>query len=128
MKLELAVNLTLTASHSLEEREAPHVHRWDIQVGLEGNLEQGRVVSLTQAQELFSSTLIPLQNTFLNNNNNLDESTRACPTCENLALFLLTRFGNQLNLLSKKNPPRLSFIQVGIWDEGVQLGFAKLSV
>jgi 6-pyruvoyl-tetrahydropterin synthase len=128
MKLELVVTLTLEATHSLEEREKPHSHRWDIQVGLKGDLERGRVVSLTHAQELLSSILKPLQNTFLNNNDYLDSETRACPTCENIALFLLNRLKEPLNQLNSKNPPALSFIQVGIWDKGVQLGFARLSL
>ncbi|MFM8269455.1 MAG: 6-carboxytetrahydropterin synthase [Pseudomonadota bacterium] len=128
MKLELVVTLALNASHCLEERERPHPHRWDIQIGLEGDLNNGRVVSLTAAQELFGSTIAPLQNTFLNDNKVLDEGTRAQPTCENLALFLLSEIQPKLTLLGNGNPPQLSFIQVGIWDEGVQLGFAKLSV
>jgi len=128
MKLELVVTLTLEATHSLEEREKPHDHRWDIQVGLKGDLEKGRVVSLTHAQELLSSLLKPLQHTFLNNNEYLDKNARTCPTCENLALFLLDRLKEPLNQLNPKNPPAISFIQVGIWDEGVQLGFARLSL
>jgi 6-pyruvoyl-tetrahydropterin synthase len=128
MKLELVVTLALEATHSLEEREKPHGHHWDIQVGLRGDLERGRVVSLTHAQELLSSILKPLQNTFLNNNDYLDSATRACPTCENIALFLLNRLKEPLTQLHSKNPPLLSFIQVGIWDEGVQLGFARLSL
>lgn len=128
MKLELVVNLTLKASHSLEEREEPHSHRWDIQVGLEGDLERGRIVSLTQAQESFNRVLQPIQDTFLNNNKYLDVNTRACPTCENLALFMLEQLQKPLKELNPITPPKLSFIQVGIWDEGIQLGFAKLSV
>ncbi|NBX76518.1 MAG: hypothetical protein EBQ92_08180 [Proteobacteria bacterium] len=128
MKLELVVTLTLEATHRLEEREKPHPHRWDIQVGLRGDLEKGRVVSLTHAQELLSSILKPIQNTFLNENNNLNGETRACPTCENLALFLLNRLKEPLHQLNSKTPPAVSFIQVGIWDEGVQLGFARLSL
>ncbi|NBT59128.1 hypothetical protein EBT16_10130 [bacterium] len=128
MKLELVVNLTLQATHSLEEREEPHSHRWDIQIGLEGDLDRGRVVSLTEAQEVFNSILRPLQNTFLNKNEYLDASSRDCPTCENLAFYFHTQLEKLLPQLNPKSPPKLAFIQVGIWDEGVQLGFARLSV
>ena len=128
MQLELVVTLNLVASHSLEEKEAPHSHRWDIQVGLKGDLNQGRVVSLIEAQSIFQELLTPLQSSFLNNNNYLDGSSRAHPTCENLAFFLVGLFQKSLVQFKKIPAPVLSFVQVGVWEETGQLGFAKVSV
>ena len=128
MNLELIVCLNLHASHSLEEREAPHSHRWEIQVGLRGSLEKGRVVSLTEAQKVFSEVLRPLQNTFLNENKYLDCETQRNPTCENLANFLLKEFQNRLADWEKSRKVEMSFIQVGLWENEGLLGFAKLSI
>lgn len=128
MQLELVVTLNLVASHSLEEREAPHSHRWDIQVGLKGDLNQGRVVSLIEAQSIFQELITPLQNGFLNNNEYLDGNCRAHPTCENLAFFLVNLFQKSLVQFKKTPAPVLSFVQVGVWEETGQLGFAKVSV
>lgn len=128
MQLELVVTLNLVASHSLEEREAPHSHRWDIQIGLKGDLNQGRVVSLTEAQAIFQELLTPLQNSFLNNNSYLDAVVRAHPTCENLAFFLVGLFQKSLGQFKKTPTPILSFVQVGVWEDAGQLGFAKVSV
>jgi len=128
MNLELIVCLNLHASHSLEEREAPHPHRWEILVGLRGSLENGRVVSLTGAQKVFSEALHPLQNTFLNDNRYLDFETQKNPTCENLAHFLLERFQSRLAEWEKPRKTEMSFIQVGLWENEGLLGFAKLSL
>lgn len=127
MQLELVVNLNLNASHSLEERESPHPHRWEIQVGLRGALKQGRVVSLTWAQEKLGLALKPLQETFLNNNNNLDSETRSNPTCENLAMFLWERFQSEISNWDLPEVPTLSFVQVGLWEQAEQLGYARIS-
>lgn len=128
MQLELVVFLSLKASHALAEREEPHPHRWEIQVGLKGDLKGGRVVSLTEAQALFQKSLAPLNCTFLNNNNILDAGTRAEPTCENLALFLKGLFENDLKNLDPSGNVQLSFVQVGILEDSNPLGFAKLRV
>jgi 6-pyruvoyl-tetrahydropterin synthase len=128
MRLELVVNLNLEASHSLEERESPHSHRWDIQLGLLGDLNEGRVVSLTRAHEILGAKLRPLQNTFLNDNKYLNESCRVNPTCENLALFLLDLFQKELKTLESPKPVSVSFIQVGLWEENGQLGSAKITL
>lgn len=128
MRLELVVNLNLKASHSLEERESPHSHRWDIQLGLLGDLNEGRIVSLTRAHEILGAKLEPLQNTFLNNNKYLSDSCRLNPTCENLALFLLELFQKELESLDRTKPVSVSFIQVGLWEEAGQLGSAKITL
>jgi 6-pyruvoyl-tetrahydropterin synthase len=128
MQLELVVTLNLLASHSLEEKELPHTHRWDIQVGLKGDLNQGRVVSLTEAQSLFQELLSPLHGSFLNENSSLDDHSRANPTCENLAFFLMNLFQKNLHRFKKTAVPVLSFVQVGVWEESGQLGFARVSV
>ncbi|NDC24503.1 MAG: hypothetical protein EB078_05695, partial [Proteobacteria bacterium] len=127
MKLELVVNLSLKASHSLEERETPHEHLWDIQVGLQGTLNKGRVLSLTQAQERFAVLLTPLQNTLLNNNKYLDSSTRQNPTCENLAIFLVERLQNALSQMPESKNVTLSFVEVGLWEKEGKLGSARVS-
>lgn len=127
MQLELVVTLSLTASHSLEEREAPHEHLWDIQVGLKGNLNDGRVVSLTEAKSLFQKMILPLSGTFLNDNKYLNDSCQRHPTCENLAAYFFELFQKVLGDLNKTPPPTLSFVQVGVWEESGQLGFAKIS-
>jgi 6-pyruvoyl-tetrahydropterin synthase len=128
MQIELVVILSLTASHALHEREEPHSHRWEIQVGLKGDLKQGRIVSLTAAQSRFQQSLVPLDGTFLNNNKFLDSSSRAEPTCENLAVFLKGLFEKDLKSLEPSGNVQLSFIQVGILEDSNPLGFAKLSV
>jgi 6-pyruvoyl-tetrahydropterin synthase len=128
MQLELVVTFSLKAFHSLEEREAPHEHLWDIQVGLKGDLNEGRVVSLTKAQSLFKNLTLPLCGTFLNDNNILDGRCRRNPTCENLALFLYPLFKENLNQLDGSEKLLISFIQVGVWEETGQLGFARVSV
>lgn len=126
--MELVVILSLNASHALHEREKPHSHRWEIQVGLQGDLRHGRIVSLTAAQRKFQQSLSPLDETFLNDNKMLDSGSRAEPTCENLALFLKGLFESDLKNLEPSGTVQLSFIQVGIFEDSNPLGFAKLSV
>jgi len=128
MQLELVVILSLNASHALEEREEPHSHRWEIQVGLKGDLKRGRIVSLIEAQAIFQESLSPLTGTFLNDNKYLNQESRQEPTCENLALFLKNLFDKDLKNLDPSGVTQLSFVQVGIWDGSNTLGFAKLSV
>lgn len=128
MNLELVVTLSLKASHSLEEREAPHEHLWDIQVGLKGDLKEGRVVSLTEAKSLFEQLISPVTGSFINDNKYLSPECRQNPTCENLAFFLLDLFQKNLVQLKKNPLPVLSFVQVGVWEETGQLGFARISV
>lgn len=128
MHLELVVTLSLKASHSLEEREAPHEHLWDIQVGLKGDLNEGRVVSLTEAKSLFQKVISPLVGSFLNDNKHLNNACRQYPTCENLAFYLFDLFQKSLADLKKTPQPILSFVQVGVWEETGQLGFAKISI
>lgn len=127
MQLELVVILSLNASHALEEREEPHSHRWEIQVGLKGDLKRGRIVSLIEAQAVFQESLSPLDGSFLNDNKYLSQETQREPTCENLALFLKYRFENDLKVLDPSGVTQLSFVQVGIADGSQALGFAKLT-
>lgn len=125
MKLELIVNLSLEADHSLEENEAQHSHRWDIEVGLTGEPKQGRILSLPFAHRIFDDVLKPLRNTYLNNNSYLDKDSREFPTCENLASFLMTKFS--LSLAGEAPGVRIGSVQVGVWEDTGLLGSARLT-
>lgn len=66
--LELFVKVRFSATHSLDERETPHGHIWNIRAGITGPLVEGRIVSLPELLEAFGQEMKELEGTFLNEN------------------------------------------------------------
>lgn len=127
LTLELFVQLELRAEHRLEEREERHPHTWDIEVGLRGEVREGRIISLPRAHEIFSQTLRPLVDTFLNENSWLDLASRDYPTCENLGIYLFHAFGQDLERAGILDV-QVTTVRMGVKEAtGIKLGYASLT-
>ncbi|MBI1860630.1 MAG: 6-carboxytetrahydropterin synthase [Deltaproteobacteria bacterium] len=125
MRHELTVNTTLTATHSLSEREQPHAHIWKVRVCVTGELESGRVLSLPEMKRWLDGILAPLQNTFLNEQPILDEDSRQEPTCENMSRFLFEKMSGALELMPSLAARRVlvAWVQVAVIEhDGSELG------
>ena len=126
MKLTLYSKLEFLATHSLEEREEAHPHRWKMVVGVSGPQDKGRVVSLPLLRDLLIEPIAPLSDTYLNENAALDEDTRRFPTCENLAFYF---FPLAQKLLQEKISPELfvESVEVSVQEpDGVEHGYCVL--
>jgi 6-pyruvoyl-tetrahydropterin synthase len=131
MILELFLKLHFEASHSLEEREAEHTHRWRVEAGVRGTPHEGRLISLPILRNLLEPVIGELAGTYLNRNPNLDPSSQAYPTCENLAVYLFRSFEDRLTHYLETNPNDLRMTSVSVAvDElsGEETGWARLSV
>ncbi|MBY0371679.1 6-carboxytetrahydropterin synthase [bacterium] len=125
-RMLLKVPLELRAKHSLEERENFHGHVWRITVAVTGPLEDGRIASLPALQAELDQYIAPLQDTVLNSHPQLDDQTRATPTCECLALYLEKQFAKSLRK-SEWEKLRLTEIEVAVDElDGEQTGSAVL--
>lgn len=130
LKLELDVKLDFVATHTLEENEKVHEHRWRVDTTLVGENKFGRIVSLPKAQEVLRSVLKKIENTHLNSNRELDNATREVPTCENLAYYFLDKFEEALKLGFPESPSlRIVQIEVAVSeDDNREMGAARLKV
>lgn len=127
-RLELLMTFRLRATHSLEEREAPHEHVWRIEMGLTGPLHEGRVHSMPALREILFPAVGKLEGTFLNENGHLDGSSRAYPTCECLASYFEKAFEDCLRN-ARLESLRLTFIQVTVEElNGDETGSARLTL
>ena len=127
MTTELFVKLQFSAMHSLEENEAVHPHIWRVLVGLRGEVENGRILSLPLARTLFDEALGQIRNSLLNENLRLNTATRKNPTCENLCEFLFQEFSKVLKSVAESRS-FVHSVEVGVIEEdGVELGFARYS-
>lgn len=128
MKLELIVKLRFKATHTLEENERVHEHEWRVDTTLQGDPNEGRIISLPFAQNIFNSRLERIRNTHLNTSEVLDPASRAFPTCENLAFFLHREFSEALKLHVPENRTlKITQIEIGVSeDDGHEMGAARL--
>lgn len=82
--LELLIEHTLIASHSLEFNEAPHPHRWVVEFTVGGNPVRGKIVDLPGLSKAIEASLKRFEKVYLNEYKELDEAGQAFPTCETL--------------------------------------------
>ena len=128
MRHELTVHTTLTATHSLSEREHPHPHVWRIQVCVSGPLEKGRVLSLPDMKRWLDEILAPIQNTYLNDNLRLDSDTKREPTCENLCVYIYDHMYFAIDRMPEvaKRRVKVVWVQVAVLEQGgVELGSVR---
>ncbi len=125
-RLELFVKLHLRATHSLTEREAPHSHVWNIDVGLTGPLSEGRIVSLPELQEAFKAETRKLEGTFLNENSALDPQTRRYPTCESLILYFEEAFRARIAQCGWEQVELTELRVTVVEPDGLEYGTARL--
>ncbi len=124
--LEMFLKFQLRAKHSLDEREEAHEHIWRIEVGVTGEIQQGRIASMPHLRAVLEPAVSALQGKFLNADPLLDPDTRAFPTCEHLAYYFEAEFKKRLT--TENIAVRLTQIQVFV-DElsGEETGSAKLT-
>lgn len=92
MRMELEVCSELRASHSLVGNELPHVHLWKISVcfSVPFPLKDDRVLDLVMLQNVLNGSLLPYQNTYLN------DSLKVSPTSENIAAFVYAEVSKKI--------------------------------
>ena len=90
--LALRVETDFKASHSLEGLEVPHFHLWKVSVEFQAKLPlaQDRLIDLVFLQTVLDRVFEPLKGSYLN------ESLKASPTSENLALWTWEKIAGAL--------------------------------
>ncbi|NJN29207.1 MAG: hypothetical protein HC824_01085 [Synechococcales cyanobacterium RM1_1_8] len=129
MKTKLILNFEFIASHALAIREAPHNHLWRVQAVMAGEPVGGMVLNMVTVREQFSQALKPLANSHLNDNPRLSPEARATPTCETLAAYFFSVFGDILaQRFVQQNPTvQLDAIEVELYEpNGQEWGSARL--
>lgn len=132
MITELILKFSFEAFHALTffDNEKSHPHLWKLEVSIQGAPVDGRLIDIPELRNQIDLLLKPLISSFLNENLNVSEEVRKCPTCETLSLFFKFKIEN---LLQEKfqctNPSvRLSYLQVAICEmDGSELGAIKLT-
>ena len=129
MKTKLILNFEFIASHALSVREEAHSHLWRVQAVMVGEPVNGMVLNMVAVREQFSKALQPLANRHLNDHELLPSETRATPTCETLAAYFFTAFGEILGkeFLSHNPTVQLDAIEVELYEpNGKEWGSARL--
>lgn len=129
MTTELLLKFEFFASHSLSVREEPHLHLWRLEVVLLGEPRAGMIVNLPEVRAAFDDVILPLSQTFLNDNPLLDAAAKASPTCETLCAHFFHSFTGVLNRrFVLQNPTlKLKSVQVAICEpDGFEWGAARL--
>ena len=66
MNITLLIRHELIASHSLDGREAPHPHRWVLEIRVAGDPVRGRIIDLPSLANALKADLKPIEGSFLN--------------------------------------------------------------
>ncbi len=124
--VELFIKVRFSATHSLNERETPHTHVWNVEAGLTGPLIEGRIVSLPELLAEFGEETKVLEGTFLNANPALDPESRTFPTCENLIFYFEQAFKNRIAKAGWNNV-ELTELRISVVElDGREYGTARL--
>ncbi|MDW8465088.1 MAG: 6-carboxytetrahydropterin synthase [Chloroherpetonaceae bacterium] len=128
MRTELCMKFKFIASHSLTVREEPHPHLWRVDVSISGEPQNGMIVNLQQIRSAFNAILLPLHNTFLNENAALPAVAQAAPTCETLSDYLFSAFDAclQAEFLPHNPTLQLASVEVAICEpDGFEWGSVR---
>ena len=125
-RTKLLVYQDFIAAHSLDTRQEPHNHLWKTVCTFTGEPVRGRIIDLPTLERAVVNQILPLENTYLNENNELPEMTRGFPTCETLGAAIFERIKHSvIKDLSVLNPTlKILSVQVTLCDRGQIIGSA----
>ncbi len=129
MKIELLVKFQFIASHSLAGHEAPHPHRWNLEVVISGEPHEGKVVDMILFRSKILDLVQPLESQYLNESTLVTPAVRQFPTCETLSIYFMEKLKNTVlpSLLTHNPTVLFSSIQVGLCGmDGVETGAVRL--
>lgn len=129
MSTELILKFEFVASHSLENNETPHPHRWKLELAVTGSPIRGKIIDLVLLRDRVQALINPLRSVYLNDFVGVSPAVQAFPTCETLGQF----FWDQLHMLLsgefyEQNPTlKLASVMVGICEmSGEEMGAARI--
>ena len=125
MKTTVLVPFEFYASHSLSVRETPHTHHWTLKLFVTGIPRNGMVIDILKLREITNPHIERIANTYLNENEVLDQRQAEYPTCEMLCMHFFSHVAPQLEGYDVE----LSGVEVEIREpEGNEWGSARLEV
>ena len=125
MKTTVLVPFEFYASHSLSVRETPHTHHWTLKLFVTGTPRNGMVIDILKLREITDPHIKHIANTYLNENEALNQEQADHPTCEMLCTYFFFRIAPQL----KDYDVELSGVEVEIREpEGNEWGSARLEI
>ena len=129
MKTELLLKFVFEASHSLASYETPHRHLWRLEMTVEGEPMEGRILDMVILRERIQKQIDPLNHIYLNEYPHTNAQVREFPTCETLSGFFTFELQKILaeEFLSQNPTIKLTSVLVAICSiDGTELGAVRL--